>query len=122
MTSRFGKAGDDRGNHVARHSVGGNLRPAFPTIQMGQAMPNFPCVITSCAALALSEGGQCAAHAAGYRVATDFQHLRCGNCRRKINTGEWYRRAIDNGVKHVRPCTIHPDVAREERFKQEATR
>lgn len=73
----------------------------------------YPCVIPGCAAMAEKDHGECAAHGAGYRVATFASGLRCGNCRWLISEGEWYRRGKDNGVKHVKACRVHPDVEKE---------
>lgn len=74
----------------------------------------YPCSFAGCCALAETDGGTCAAHAGGYRVAQSWERLRCVSCRKLIGQGQWYRLGLDDRVTHVRPCTVHPDVAKEQ--------
>lgn len=79
----------------------------------------FPCVIPGCAAMAETKGGECAAHRAGYRLHNDWRDLRCGQCRRLIASGQWYRR-VGEAIHHVAPCKVHPEVVKELAKAQDA--
>lgn len=82
-------------------------------------MTSHPCAIPGCAALADWKGGECAPRRAGYRVAKDYERLRCSHCRHLISKDTWYRR-VGDGVQHVKACTIHPDVKKERDAKEQA--
>lgn len=79
----------------------------------------FPCVIPGCAAMAEKDGGECAPHRAGYRVHDGSRDIRCGNCRRLVMKGQWYRR-VGNDFQHVQACTTHPEVVKERAKAQDA--
>jgi hypothetical protein len=70
-----------------------------------------PCSEPKCVGLA-TVNGQCAAHAAGYRLHESSDELRCENCRRQIRKDQWYR-VVGGSVMHVRPCVPHPEVVKE---------
>lgn len=78
----------------------------------------YPCVIPGCAAMAEKDGGECAPHRAGYRLANGSRDLRCAQCRHLITGGQWYRR-VGEHIQHVRACTVHPDVVKERKAQEE---
>lgn len=70
----------------------------------------IPCREPGCVAMATANG-QCAVHAAGYRMHDSAKELRCWHCRRKIDRGDWYRQDGE-AIRHLRRCKEHPAVTR----------
>lgn len=77
------------------------------TQSCSERVNNQPCVGLA------GPSGRCAVHAAGYQqYAASEPELRCGNCRRVIPPGEWYRR-IGVDVRHSKACREHAETAAE---------